>query len=118
MVEGRDDQSIAARFPGNRIRAVGRTFCPGCCCPTSEYPRSDQRRKKSHYAPHVPPPFRSANRLIRSATGPILGCHVSWCQEALDGRLRRRDLGKPFLPPPDVLLDEHYPQFTELWRAP
>ena len=69
MVEVRDDQPGTAGCPATGVRTVGRT-CPGCCCPTSDYPRSDQRRQESHYKPHATPPFRSANRPIRSAAEP------------------------------------------------
>ena len=93
MVEVRDDQPGTARLPGNRSRTVGRT-CPGCCCPTSDYPRSDQRRQESHYKPHATPPFRSANRPIRSAAEPDFRMPAGWCQEALDWWLRRGGLGE------------------------
>ena len=97
MVEGRNDQPVAARFPGYRIRTVGRTVCQrSCCCPTSDYPRSNQRGQESHHTPHATPPFRSANQLIRSAAVPDPRIAASWCQEALETRRpTRRALREP-----------------------
>jgi hypothetical protein len=59
-------------------------------------------------------PVRSANRLTRSADGPILGCPRVRVKKALDWLAEKRCLGEPFALAPDMLLKQRRPQLRQL----